>query len=75
MASFTIRYYSNICCHHESQPCAHHGKTYRSPEEAERAARAELQAIRLSHGSQAGFAIFEDNGRVVAIGPKPDGSG
>lgn len=69
MATFTIRYFSDIVRHHETQPCAHNGRTFPTAEEAERVARAELPAVRSNHGSKVGFAIFEDNGRVAAIGP------
>lgn len=69
MASFTVRYYSDIVRHHKTAPCAHHGTVYPTAEQAEAAACHELQEVRKVHGRDVGFAIFEDNGRVVAIGP------
>lgn len=74
MATFTIRYFSDIARHHQTQPCAHHGGTFGSIDEAERAARQQLPSVCTTHGPKSGFAIVEDNGRVATIVAGSDGS-
>lgn len=67
--AYSIRFYQDIVRYHETQPCMLHPRTYKTAEEAERVARAELPTVRAKHGTTVGYAIFDATHFCVQIGP------
>lgn len=69
MSHFSIRFYTNVTRHHETTPCDRLPTAFGSVEDAERAAVEHLAAVRLKHGTGCGYAIQDETGYVVHIGP------
>lgn len=68
---YGIRFYADVIRQHETQPCGIHGAVFASPDAAEAVAAKLLPEIQQKFGTGAGYAVIDDAGRVIAIGPGP----
>lgn len=66
---FDVKFYVDMARHHATQPCRTHGGAYPTPEVAESVAITLLPEIREQFGKEAGYAVVDDAGRVIAMGP------
>lgn len=69
---YSVRFYEDVTRYHETNPCRHHPRTYKTAEEAEDVAKSLLPDVREEHGRKVGYAVFnieEGLENAVAIGP------
>ena len=67
---YDVRFYADISRHHATQPCRVHSHPHPTPEAAEALALELVTEIQEVFGQHAGYAVVDDAGRVIAIGPR-----
>ncbi len=67
---YDVKFYADVGRHHETQPCRNLGHSYATLEAAESAAVDLVTEIQEKFGKDAGYAVIDDAGRVLAIGPR-----